>query len=412
MSPSWSASLDADPLLLSLDAPAPPGFAHDPGPRFGLLRRRVYALHAPALAPVLALFPGLEQSTGVVVTPGAAWSHRKLSATCGHIEYPGARAGELAACLAPLLAALAGRRREQDEIARLELELQRTLLDRKQVSADQAALRDSLVREIAERREAEQTAHDYADELAEVNTDLRQANESLRQLDRQKSEFLAAVSHEIRTPLAIMMGTLESLQHASTDADPALQRTILGILNRNAVRLSRLIDNLLDIARIDAHRFTVYPARIDLRQSVASAIEMFSFQFQKSGVVLRYTPPPAPMPADADPDKIIQVLCNLLDNALRHARTLIAVELAEEPGAVRLSVLDDGPGVNDQELPQLFQRFSRLEPSGDKSHIGLGLSIVKAIAEAHGGRAEAGNVQQPFPGTRFSLFLPLASPDA
>jgi signal transduction histidine kinase len=151
--------------------------------------------------------------------------------------------------------------------------------------------------------------------------------------------------------------------------------------------------------------------QVDLRGLVRSQIEEIQTLTHDTEVRLRSELPEAPVEALVDPDRLAQALTNLLSNALRFARSSVRVQLGVDSAAARIEVEDDGPGIPDQELPRIFERFARIQAHGAKSGTGLGLSIARSLVEAHGGRVQAENRFEPGGiaplGARFVLCLPL-----
>jgi adenylate cyclase len=256
-------------------------------------------------------------------------------------------------------------------------------------------------------REAVRTNRDYVRELSNANEELRRANEQLKEMDRLKSTFLAAVSHELRTPLATIQGAVENLLTGMTGRITEMQLRMLEIISRNAGRLNRLIENLLEFSRLSSGRFSIAASHIDLRQPVRQAFENFRTLADRGGLKLSGAIPEDAIMTMADHDRIIQIATNLLDNAIRFARTAAALSLSARDGSATLTVEDDGPGIDAELLPRLFQQFPRADIRSAGTHLGLGLSIVKAIAEAHGGSVTVASPTSATGGTRFSVVFPI-----
>ncbi len=131
-----------------------------------------------------------------------------------------------------------------------------------------------------------------------------------------------------------------------------------GVVVSEATRLERLIGDLLDLAKLEAHQFTLSPVETDLSQTVANAADALRYEFDATGVALLVNVPAQPIVALADADRIGQILANLVENALKFASTSVEVSLAEQPGgAVALAVADDGPGIDQDDLPHVFERL-------------------------------------------------------
>jgi len=229
----------------------------------------------------------------------------------------------------------------------------------------------------------------------------------LRRLEAVRRDFVANVSHELKTPLTSIAGYAETL---ALEATPGTQteRFTRPILS-NARRMHRLVDDLLDLSRIESGRWQPDPERVDVRGLAEEAWAAFAdrarerqIQFSATVGNVRYV--------TADSEALRQVLTNLFDNALRYTPPAgrIAVSLEPAPGGVTVSVADTGSGIAPEHLPRIFERFYRADPgrSREEGGTGLGLAIVKHLVEAHGGRVEAHSM--PGRGTTIRMFFPEA----
>jgi two-component system OmpR family sensor kinase len=236
------------------------------------------------------------------------------------------------------------------------------------------------------------------DELAALGTAFNQMAEELAQAREAERLFLLSVSHELKTPLALIRGHGEAL----LDGVVAVPKAA-GIVVAEAKRLERLVRDLLDLARLNQHTFTVTPEPVDLAELVHEARGRHEAEARRVGVSL-VTETPAPAPAIADPDRILQVLSNLIENALRSTPASGVVTVTSEPGG--LAVADTGPGLAPEELPRAFERFFlyNRHPANRAVGTGLGLAIVKELTEAMQGTI---TVQAaPGEGTRFVIRIP------
>jgi len=231
-----------------------------------------------------------------------------------------------------------------------------------------------------------------------------------RASERLKDEFLALVSHELRTPLTSVVGYLEILLDDEAGPLTEEQRHVAGVAERNARRLRRLVGDLLVVAQAQAGRLDLVPQRVELRALVEERVEAALPIAAEHGVALALAPG-ASVPLVADPERVGQVVDNLLSNALRHtpAGGTVDVEVASGDGEASVRVRDSGPGLDPDELARVFERFYR----GRTAHgggAGLGLAISRTIAEAHGGRIDAAGGPG---GACFTLRLPPcgAAPD-
>lgn len=236
-----------------------------------------------------------------------------------------------------------------------------------------------------------------------------------RMTERMRVDFVANASHELRTPLATLSGFIETLQGPAADDEPA-RRRFLGIMRQEAERMSRLIDDLLSLSRIEIDKH-IRPAGLvqvsGIVTEVGKTLAMRLDADQRRLVVDEI--PDLPM-VIADRDQLLQVLHNLVSNALKYGRsgTPITVQLAPEPAAanqpatVRVSVSDHGDGIAAEHLPRLTERFYRVDSQRSRTlgGTGLGLAIVKHIVERHRGRLEIES--RPGEGTRVSVLLPQA----
>jgi signal transduction histidine kinase len=236
---------------------------------------------------------------------------------------------------------------------------------------------------------------------------LLEQNERLRELDLMKTNFVGTVSHELRTPLTAIRGYAELLEDGIGGALSDPQRAYVQKIVAGAGRLERLVDDLLDFARLEAGAFKLEAREVDLARLVAGLGQAFGPQARELQVELHVgTAPVAPL--EADPGRIEQVLGNLLDNALKFtpAGGRVAVAVEEREAVVRIAVSDDGPGITPQHLPHVFERFYQVDASSTRraGGTGLGLAISRALVEAHGG--QIGVESEPGAGSCFWFTLP------
>jgi two-component system phosphate regulon sensor histidine kinase PhoR len=231
----------------------------------------------------------------------------------------------------------------------------------------------------------------------------------MRRLEAVRRDFVANVSHELRTPITVIRANSETLLDGASE-DPDRARTFLDGVHRNAERLSRIIADLLDLARIEAGEHELERMPVDLASLVRRTVENIERQARarRQGVQVEM---PEEIRATADPRTLDQILLNLLDNATKYTHegghiTVRAVELAQ--GSVRIEVQDDGPGIEPPHRERIFERFYRVDPgrSRDLGGTGLGLSIVKHLVAAMGGTV--GFYPASPRGSVFWITLPLA----
>ena len=272
----------------------------------------------------------------------------------------------------------------------------------KQRDAEQARQTQAL-RSHAERMETE--VFQRAQQVQLANEQLRQANVQLGQLDQMKTEFFSNVSHEFRTPLTLLLGPLETLL-----ADASLNPTVLARLDqmhRNALRLLRLVNTLLDFSRMEAGKHSARFAPTDLARYTTDLASAFHSVFDKAGLAFTVDCPPLPAPVHVDRAMWEKIVMNLLSNALKFTfeggvRLALA---ATEDGGARLTVRDSGTGIPAAELPHLFTRFHRVEGARARSHegTGIGLALVHGLVALHGGDMQVQSVLGE--GTEFTITL-------
>jgi signal transduction histidine kinase len=246
-------------------------------------------------------------------------------------------------------------------------------------------------------------------QVVQRTLELQEANRRLKELSKLKDEFIASVSHELRTPLTVIQeGVVQVLEGISGPASPAQQQS-LSIASRNIERLRRLIEDLLDISKIETGRMVLNLETLDLREVVQEVGRSFLARIQGKGLELKTHLPEGKVALYADRDKLAQVFANLLDNALKFTRegSIEIYVLEEGRRQVACRVSDTGPGLAPEFLSKLFHKFQQApgEEAGGAKGTGLGLAISKGIVELHGGRIWAES--QPGQGTRFTFTLPV-----
>lgn len=231
----------------------------------------------------------------------------------------------------------------------------------------------------------------------------------LKELERTRREFVANVSHELRTPLTLIKGYVETLIDGAR-SDPEVAERFLRTIEKHTNRLSFLIDDLLTISQLESGTSVMNRCQTELRPLAQHVVDDLASRAAERSIRLLNEVPPA-LHAHADPDRLQQVLFNLVDNALKYGRSGGQVTLGarHETNASRLElwVGDDGPGIPRESLERIFERFYRVDTarSRDQGGTGLGLSIVKHIVQAHGGEVRAES--EPGKGATFRLRLPV-----
>ncbi|MGH7582907.1 MAG: sensor histidine kinase [Gemmatimonadales bacterium] len=230
----------------------------------------------------------------------------------------------------------------------------------------------------------------------------------MRRLEAVRRDFVANVSHELKTPLTSIAGYAETLADPSIDA--ATRDRFLAIILGNARRMQRLVDDLLELSRIESGRWSPRTQSTDLGHLVADVWEQFRGRSEARGISFAPTIATDASRAVLDPDALRQILANLLDNALRYvpAGGHIALRAVRSESGVSISVQDDGAGIPREHLGRIFERFYRVDParSREEGGTGLGLAIVRHLVEAHGGYVDVESELQHgttirawFPGT-------------
>jgi signal transduction histidine kinase len=227
----------------------------------------------------------------------------------------------------------------------------------------------------------------------------------LRRLETVRRDFVANVSHELKTPLTVVGGFAETL--ADDSLTPEQRRQFAWTILTNTKRMQRLVDDLLDLSRIESGGWTPNPVEIDFELAARDAIGPLQHKAETRGLALRIETEPPRVTLRADPTALRQVLVNLADNALRHTPAGEVVVFArDDAGGVTFGVRDTGTGMRAEHLERIFERFYRVDASRarDDGGTGLGLAIVKHLIEAHGGRVRA--TSAPDRGTTVEAWLP------
>ncbi|MBD0843547.1 MULTISPECIES: ATP-binding protein [unclassified Streptomyces] len=259
------------------------------------------------------------------------------------------------------------------------------------------------------------------DELGDLAETINRMADELEAQDRQRKELVANVSHELRTPIAGLRAVLENIVDGVTEADPETMRTAL----KQTDRLGRLVETLLDLSRLDngvvplrRRRFEVWPylsgvlKEAGMVASARAGMASGSGSHTRTDVHLHLDVSPPELTAHADPERIHQVVANLIDNAVKHSpahgRVTVRARRGSLPESLELEVLDEGPGIPKSEWHRVFERFNRGAVSaphgpGSDGGTGLGLAIARWAVDLHGGRI---GVAESDRGCRILVTLP------
>ena len=227
--------------------------------------------------------------------------------------------------------------------------------------------------------------------------------------NRLKEEFLAVLSHELRTPLNVVLGWARMIQRGMTRADELTHA--LSVIERNATAQARMVEDLLDVSRIVTGQFQLTIQRMDLRQAAINAVESVRPAADAKGVELNVVVPSDDVYVLGDPVRVQQVIWNLLSNALKFTGSggLVSLTMRERDREAELTVRDTGVGISSDFLPHVFDRFSQQDSSSTRPvpGLGLGLSLVRHLVEAQGGRVRASSAGVGS-GATFVVWLPIA----
>lgn len=252
------------------------------------------------------------------------------------------------------------------------------------------------------------------EELQKISDALAIANQRLKELDLTKSEFISIASHQLRTPLTAIKGYISLLLEGSYGQVPPVIRDILDKVYTVNSRLVHLVEDLLNVSRIEAGRIQYSFAPTQLEPLVAELVEMFTPTARSKNLSLQMRLPEKPLPQlTIDPNKIKEVLSNLIDNALKYTKEGgVTVSLEGTKDVARITVTDTGIGIRPEDEKNLFEKFVRTKETTKMvaSGAGLGLYVGKNFVEAHGGRlfAESDGAGK---GSRFIIELPLVNPN-
>jgi signal transduction histidine kinase len=247
--------------------------------------------------------------------------------------------------------------------------------------------------------------------IAERTRDLQGVNEELKRLDRLRMDFFSVINHEMRTPLTAVMGYTDLL--FDTPPLTTQQQDMVRVIQDNTRRLLTLVNNLLDISRLEDGRLMIRSEVLSVTMAIDRALAVVKPMADKKHILITVDVPDILPNIYGDPRRVDQILVNLLDNAVKYTpdtgSVVLSIQEDERAGLVQIGVADTGIGIPEGLLPDIFDRFVRAEHA-EKAHIvgsGLGLSIVKGLVEAHGGKIWVESEEGQ--GTTFTFTLPVAA---
>ncbi len=257
--------------------------------------------------------------------------------------------------------------------------------------------------DISERKQAEA-------ERERLHQSEREARAEAEKANRSKDEFLATLSHELRNPLNVILGYSELLLRSEEARSSQLVRRAAEVLKRNALGQSRLVRDLLDLSRLHLGKFSLNCEVVSLLTILNSALETVSDEAAAKEIQIRCESPEDVILVDVDPLRLEQVIWNLLNNALKFtsARGEIAIHLSRGQETATISIEDNGPGIEPEFLPYVFEMFRQADASSSRSHggMGIGLALFQQLIDLHKGRVAVESVMGE--GTKFTIELPVA----
>jgi len=227
-----------------------------------------------------------------------------------------------------------------------------------------------------------------------------------QRVDQVRRDFLSNVSHELRTPLAAIQALVETIENGAVEPGEETEEFVRRI-HQQVQRLTSLVNELLDLSRIESGAVSLSPEPTDLAEVIAEAVSLLQVRLAQSGACVEGPSVPG-LVAEVDRPSILRVVTNLLDNAIKYSPrgSTIRAAIASEGDLVSLTVTDDGPGIPEADLDRVFERFYTGDASRAATGVGLGLAIVKHLVRAHGGTVSASS--PPGQGASFTVKLPKA----
>ena len=262
-----------------------------------------------------------------------------------------------------------------------------------------------LTRELNRSKEqVESYSHTLERRVRERTKKLQESYEKLKGLDKLKTQFLSFVSHELRTPLTPIRGQLQRL--LSKELGKKERRESVEMILRNTIRLDKLINDVLEVSRIESKRLKLAPRKFDLKQVITEVLETMNPLAKEYNVNLKLELGPFSHELSIDQDRLKQVFINLIDNAIKHGQPKnVIVKTKKGGGSLTTQVVDDGKGIPREDIPHLFEQFYvGKEEKYIHKGAGLGLPICQGIVEGHGGKISVKSMMGQ--GTTFTIQLP------
>ncbi|MBI2909331.1 MAG: HAMP domain-containing protein [Chloroflexi bacterium] len=265
----------------------------------------------------------------------------------------------------------------------------------------------AVTRDMARGRYSRRVKVSGEDELGDLASNFNAMAEALEETEERRQQLIGDVAHELRTPLTTIRSYMEGLEDGVLPQEPGTYH----LVQREAERLTRLVEDLQQLSRAEAKQLDLRTHPVETSSLVRAAVARLQPQYDEKGVILEVVLPDRTPHIMADEDRIIQVLMNVLGNALRHTPVggEVSVAAVRKEKEVQLSIADNGIGISPEHLPHVFERFFKADRSRSRASggSGLGLTIAKYLVEAHGGRIWAESAGEG-KGSTFSFTLPMA----